>query len=219
MSCTSTACSRWRSRRSRYQSIRARKASSNSRMAATSRRCSSGGTRSRRAWTRATSGSSSAVPARASSGICQPAGGGLTGSPGSASVGGASSDGGLPTPAAAAAASAISRSAASEARSKRSSSRRRASSAEPGGGTGRSSDGLGIACSPERHLERPVLERGGGRLEGAQCGGQDDRPPLPVHADDQLEPDLLERDVALLRERKRQAQLGAVLGHVQLLGQ
>ena len=42
---------------------------------------------------------------------------------------------------------------------------------------------------------------------------------LTVDGDDQLEADLLQRDVALARERQRQTQVGAVLGDDQLLGE
>ena len=60
--------------------------------------------------------------------------------------------------------------------------------------------------SIERHLQRSVLERRAGRMQGGERRREHDRPSLPVDADDQLEPDLLQRDVALARERQRQAQ-------------
>ena len=58
-----------------------------------------------------------------------------------------------------------------------------------------------LVCSIERHLEGPVLEGGAGRLQLRERGGEHDRPALAVDADDQLEADLLQRDLALARER------------------
>src|SRR5689334_13515418 len=50
----------------------------------------------------------------------------------------------------------------------------------------------------EPYGQRAVLQRGARRPVAGKCGGQDDRALVPVDAHDQLEPDLLELDVALL---------------------
>src|SRR3954453_6071822 len=50
----------------------------------------------------------------------------------------------------------------------------------------------------EPHRQRAVLQRGARRLVARERGGQRDRPLVPVDPHDQLEPDLLELDVALL---------------------
>src|SRR5581483_10185891 len=187
MSCTSLGVVRRRSERSRYQSISARSASRSSRRASASRRWRSGGISSRSELKNATSVSTSPLRCWSDPAACQPAGGGLD---------------------AEAAASAIMRSAASEARSRRSSNRRSASSAALGGGS---------CCSTERHLEFSLLEPGARRGVSRHGGRKHDRTALAVHPYDQLEPDLLQRDLALAGEGQRHPQAGAVVGDRQLL--
>ena len=55
-------------------------------------------------------------------------------------------------------------------------------------------------------LERPALEAGAAGGVGSHRRGQDYRPLLTAHADDHLEPDLLQVDVAALREGQRHTQ-------------
>src|SRR6476661_6011776 len=69
----------------------------------------------------------------------------------------------------------------------------------------------------EPHRQRALLQRGARRLVAGERVGQRDRPLVPVDAHDQLEPDLLELDVALLGERQIEPQLRAPVDDRQLL--
>ena len=66
---------------------------------------------------------------------------------------------------------------------------------------------LGLRHRRSPAARRPRRRRGGALVR--QRGRQHDRPLLAVDADDQLEPDLLERDVALLGERQRRGAASA----------
>src|SRR5215212_3902883 len=59
----------------------------------------------------------------------------------------------------------------------------------------------------ESHGQGAVLERRARRLVARERGGQRDRALVTVDADDQLEPDLLQSDVALLGKREVEPQL------------
>src|SRR5947207_10436333 len=80
-----------------------------------------------------------------------------------------------------------------------------------------SSVGMCVRGAIEPNLQGAVLELGAGGTIVAQRGRKHQRPLLPVDAHDQLEADLLERDVAARRERERHPQLGVVGSDHQLL--
>src|SRR5215208_35217 len=86
----------------------------------------------------------------------------------------------------------------------------------PGGGPS-PLDWLMLFLAFEGHLQRAVLEARAARAVGGQPLGQHYRALLPADADDHLEPDLLQIDVALLRERQGQPQRGVPVLRRQLL--